>query len=134
MPATSRDLTPECMLTSSRSSGPGGQNVNKVNTRVELRFHVGNSALLTPEEKVTIQSRYQNRISKDGFIILYSQTERSQMANRKKVLERLHELIRKALIPVKKRRPTKPTKASQERRLETKKLHSLKKNLRKIEE
>ncbi len=129
-----KDLSGELIYSSSRSSGPGGQNVNKVNTRVELRFNIPDSALLNDEEKIKIQSSLGNRINKEGFLILVSQTERSQIANRKKVTERFYNLLRKALAPVKKRKPTRPTLASKERRIESKKLLSRKKALRKMEE
>lgn len=129
-----RDLSGELIYSSSRSSGPGGQNVNKVNTRVELRFNLTGSALLNDEEKTKIQSVLGNRINKEGFLILVSQSERSQLANKKKVTERFHNLIQKALIPVKKRKPTRPTHASKERRIESKKLLARKKALRKMDE
>lgn len=124
------DLSGEFVYSSSRSSGPGGQNVNKVNTRVELRFNIAGSALLNEAEKAKIESALGNRINKEGFLILVSQSERSQSANKKKVTERFYKLLEKALIPVKKRKPTRPTLASKERRIESKKLHGRKKALR----
>jgi ribosome-associated protein len=129
-----RDLSGELIYSSSRSSGPGGQNVNKVNTRIELRFNITVSASLNDEEKAKIQSALGNRINKEGFLILVSQTERSQIANKKKVTERFYKLLQKALMPVKKRKPTRPTLASKERRIESKKLLSRKKALRKMDE
>jgi ribosome-associated protein len=129
-----RDLSGELIYSSSRSSGPGGQNVNKVNTRIELRFNITVSASLNDEEKARIQSALGNRINKEGFLILVSQTERSQIANKKKVTERFYKLLQKALMPVKKRKPTRPTMASKERRIESKKLLSRKKALRKMDE
>ena len=129
-----RDLSGELIYSSSRSSGPGGQNVNKVNTRIELRYNITGSSLLNDEEKARIQSALVNRINKEGFLILVSQTERSQIANKKKVTERFYKLLQKALMPVKKRKPTRPTLASKERRIESKKLLSRKKALRKMDE
>jgi ribosome-associated protein len=129
-----RDLSGELIFSSSRSSGPGGQNVNKVNTRIELRFNIPGSALLNDEEKAKLQSVLGNRINKEGFLILVSQTERSQMANKKKATERFYKLLQKALTPVKRRKPTRPTLASKERRIESKKLQSRKKELRKLTE
>jgi ribosome-associated protein len=129
-----RDLSGELFYSSSRSSGPGGQNVNKVNSRIELRFNLPDSSLLNEEEKIKIQSVLGNRINKDGILILVSQTERSQIANKKKVTERFYKLLQKALMPVKKRRPTRPTLASKERRIESKKLQSRKKALRRMDE
>jgi ribosome-associated protein len=129
-----RDLSGELIFSSSRSSGPGGQNVNKVNTRIELRFNIPGSALLNDEEKAKLQSVLGNRINKEGFLILVSQTERSQLANKKKATERFYKLLQKALTPVKRRKPTRPTLASKERRIESKKLQSRKKELRKLTE
>jgi ribosome-associated protein len=129
-----RDLSGELIFSSSRSSGPGGQNVNKVNTRIELRFNIPGSALLNYEEKAKLQSVLGNRINKEGFLILVSQTERSQLANKKKATERFYKLLQKALTPVKRRKPTRPTLASKERRIESKKLQSRKKELRKLTE
>ena len=129
-----RDLSGELIYSSSRSSGPGGQNVNKVNTRVELRYNITGSTLLNDDEKTKIQSAFGNRINKEGFLILVSQTERSQIANKKKVTERFYRLLQKALMPVKKRKPTRPTLASKERRIESKKLLSRKKALRKMDQ
>jgi ribosome-associated protein len=129
-----RDLSGELIYSSSRSSGPGGQNVNKVNTRIELRYNIAGSSLLNDDEKAKIQAALGNRINKDGFLILVSQTERSQTGNRKKVTERFYKLLQKALMPVKKRKPTRPTLASKERRIESKKLLSRKKALRKMDQ
>lgn len=128
-----KDLSGELIYSSSRSSGPGGQNVNKVNTRIELRFNLPGSASLNEEEKTKIQSVLGNRINKEGFLILVSQTERSQLANKKKVTERFYKLLQKALTPVKRRKPTRPTLASKERRIESKKLQSRKKTLRTVQ-
>jgi ribosome-associated protein len=129
-----REVSAEVLYSSSRSSGPGGQNVNKVNTRVELRFNVPGSSLLTEEEKIKIQTGLENRINKEGFLILASQSERSQILNKKRVTERFYTLIDKVLAPVKKRKPTRPTHASKERRIESKKLLGRKKALRRIDE
>jgi ribosome-associated protein len=127
-----RDFERELVLTASRSSGPGGQNVNKVSTRMELRFSVNTSQLLDEEEKRKVADCLNRYINKDGVLILVSQSERSQYGNRKKVIERFIKLVRKALTPVKRRRATRPTAASKQRRIENKKLLSEKKILRKI--
>ena len=124
-------LEKECKFTASRSSGPGGQNVNKVNTRVELRFSLPSSACLTEEEITIIQNKLKNRMNNEGEIVLVSEAERSQLGNRQKVIKLFFELFEKALTPTKIRRKTKPTLASQVKRLENKKQLSEKKNRRK---
>jgi ribosome-associated protein len=127
----SRDFLNEFTFSASRSGGPGGQNVNKVSSKVELRFKVSESTLLSPEEKELILKKLENRINKEGELVLISQTERSQLANKEKVIEKFYTLISKALTVQKKRKPTKPTKTSKEKRLEGKKVKAEKKNLRK---
>jgi ribosome-associated protein len=126
-----RNFENELIFNASRSSGPGGQHVNKVSTRIELRFDISASQLLGEEEKVTIRQKLANRITKEGILILSSQSERSQFANKNKVIEYFHKLLVRALTPVKKRTPTRPTSASKIRRLDTKHIHSEKKKLRK---
>ncbi|HPD96165.1 MAG TPA: alternative ribosome rescue aminoacyl-tRNA hydrolase ArfB [Tenuifilaceae bacterium] len=126
-----RDFSSEFKFSTSRSGGPGGQNVNKVSTKVELRFNVAQSVLLLPEEKVVILKKLENKINKEGELVLVSQSERSQLANKEKVVEKFYSLIVKALTPRKKRKPTKQTKASKEKRLQTKKINSEKKSRRK---
>jgi ribosome-associated protein len=126
-----RDFSPEFIFTASRSSGPGGQNVNKVSSKVELRFDVQQSRLLTDEEKEIIQTRLASKITSTGEIILVSQSERSQLSNKEKVIERFYALLAKALTPVKKRKPTKPSKSVKEKRLLDKRLLSEKKARRK---
>ncbi|MCD4790284.1 MAG: aminoacyl-tRNA hydrolase [Bacteroidales bacterium] len=119
------------MFTSSRSSGPGGQHVNKVSTKVELRFHIPNSGLLNDEEKDILLIKLKNKINSEGELIIVSQDERSQLKNKEKVIEKFYELLQKALIPPKKRKPTKPTQASKEKRLEKKRIIADKKEKRK---
>lgn len=116
-----------------RSSGKGGQNVNKVSTKVELRFNVSLSAELDENEKVSLHYKLPNRISQEGFLILTSETERTQLANKKKVIELFFKLLEKALKREKKRVKTKPTKVSKEKRLKDKKLQSEKKKLRNLD-
>ena len=126
-----RNFETEFTFNTSRSSGPGGQNVNKVNTKVELRFHVLNSNLLSDEEKQKLITKLVNRINSDGELLVVSQSERSQLKNKEEAIERFYELVAKALKPVKKRKPTRPTKASVEERIKQKKQKSEIKNLRK---
>jgi len=119
-----RNFQDEFVFQASRSGGPGGQNVNKVSSKVELRFHIANSNLLNDEEKTIIAEKLINKINNLGELILVSQTERSQLQNKEKVMEKFYFLINKALTPRKKRLNTKPTKASVEKRLESKRVQS----------
>jgi ribosome-associated protein len=128
---TDRDFSSELHFSASRSSGPGGQNVNKVSTKVELRFHVASSMLLTDAEKELLSEKLAARISASGELILVSQSERSQLKNKEKVTEKFYALIIKALTPRKRRKPTRPSLASKEERLETKRRNSEKKTRRK---
>lgn len=127
-----KQLESECRFSASRSSGPGGQNVNKVNTRVELRFSVSDSFALSGEQKHTVFTKLKNRINSEGELYLASETERSQLGNRNKALALFFELLEKALTPVKKRFKTKPTVSSRIKRLESKKQQSEKKSRRKL--
>ncbi len=126
-----RDLSSELKFSASRSSGPGGQNVNKVNSKVELRFHVDQSELLSENEKFMINLHCRNRINSEGELIITVQTDRSQLKNKEEAIEKFYQLITKALTPRKKRRPSAPTRSSVERRLKLKKESSEKKQLRK---
>jgi ribosome-associated protein len=126
-----RNFQDEFVFQASRSGGPGGQNVNKVSSKVELRFHVANSGLLNEEEKTIIAEKLVNKINNSGELILVSQTERSQLQNKEKVIEKFYVLIGRALTPRKKRLKTKPTKASVEKRLESKRVQAKIKNNRK---
>ncbi|NQV00137.1 MAG: aminoacyl-tRNA hydrolase [Parcubacteria group bacterium] len=122
----------EYNLTFSRSSSKGGQNVDKVSTKVTLRWNVNNSTALNESQKRQIFENLGNKIDKESNLILYSQSERHQFRNREEVIEKFNELINKALKPLKKRVPTKPTRGSVNRRLKEKKERSEKKKLRKI--
>jgi ribosome-associated protein len=126
-----RDFSSELHFSASRSSGPGGQNVNKVNTKVELRFHIASSSLLSDEEKAMLLVKLEKKINNEGELIIVSQTERSQIKNKEKVIEKFYALLTRALTPRKKRKPTKPSLASKEERLESKRQQSEKKERRK---
>jgi ribosome-associated protein len=128
-----RDFSKELHFSSSRSSGPGGQNVNKVSTKVELRFNILHSVVLTEEEKEILLIRLQKKINAEGFLVIVSQSERSQFRNKEKTIERFYDLISKSLTPVKKRKPTIPNSTAKEKRLEEKKLKAEKKSRRKFE-
>ena len=111
----------------SHSSGPGGQNVNKVATAAALCFHPASSGVLSPQQKETVQERLANRINADGVLRVASDEGRSQSGTRARATERFRELLEEALRPVKKRRPTRPSRASVERRLLDKRLRAARK-------
>jgi len=124
-------LHPELSFKAVRSSGKGGQHVNKVSTSVEVYFSVPESSVLNDEQKELILSKLKNRINNEGELIVVSQTERSQLANKKKVIQRFDELISKALQKKKKRIPTKISETKKRQRLEEKKKQGEKKAFRK---
>jgi ribosome-associated protein len=103
-----------------RASGPGGQHVNKVSSAVELRFDVRGSPSLPEDVKIRLEKLAGSRLTLDGVLILFAQGERSQEMNRQDVRARLVELLKKAAVRPKARRPTKPTYSSKLKRLEGK--------------
>ncbi len=115
----------ELKFSATRSSGPGGQHVNKVNTRITLWFDVEESPSLTPEQKIRIKSRLKTRISKDNILRVISQRHRSQIANRETAIERFAELLKEALAVLPPRRKTKVSKNANQRRIDGKKHHSM---------
>jgi len=120
----------EVGFTTSRSGGPGGQNVNKVETRVTLWFNVEGSAVLSPGEKQLVTERLSSRINKEGLLWVTSSRHRTQYANRESAIERFAALLREALAPAPQRRPTRITPAARAERLKHKKRRSLVKQLR----
>jgi ribosome-associated protein len=103
-----------------RASGPGGQNVNKVSSAVQLRFDMQGSTVLSDSVKSRLRALAGRRVTDDGAILIVARNQRSQEHNRREALERLAELVRRALVVPKTRKATKPTRASRERRLESK--------------
>jgi ribosome-associated protein len=126
-----RDFNSEFVFTATKSSGPGGQHVNKVNTKVELRFSVSNSNLLSEREKQILFEKLNTKLTVEGELIIVAQDDRSQIGNKQKCIEKFYAMLSKSLTPAKKRIASRPTLASKKRRLEGKKLQSRKKGLRK---
>jgi ribosome-associated protein len=113
-----------------RASGPGGQNVNKLATAVQLRFNVRSSPSLPAEVRERLERLAGARLTRDGVLVIAAQSHRTQGRNRQDALDRLIDLIRRAAIAPRLRRPTKPPKASRERRVEAKKHRAGLKRLR----
>jgi len=111
----------ELEFAASRSSGPGGQHVNKASTRITLRFDLEATEALTPEQKQLVRERLPTRISKQGILSVSAQRERSQSANRQLAVERFAELLREALDVPADRRPTRVPRGAKRRRIEEKK-------------
>lgn len=130
----SGSLDAELEISFARSSGPGGQNVNKVNTKVVLKFNLLNSQLLNSIQKYILEKKLKNKLSENGDLIITCQTSRSQIGNKEMALEKFYSLINKSLIPPKPRIKTKPSAASAEKRLSDKKRVSQKKERRRADE
>lgn len=129
----SRHVIPgaELDLRVARASGPGGQGVNTTDSAVEIRWDIDNTVVLTAAERRRVHGKLSNRITKDGVLIVRASDHRSQHRNREAARSRLRKLVRGALQRQKRRKPTKPSRASKRRRLEEKRRHSEKKRLRK---
>ncbi len=127
---TSAMLEKELEFTASRSDGPGGQNVNKVNSKVTVRFDVSRSQVLTDDEKTIISSRLGSRLTKEGVLVLTAQESRSQLQNKEAVMLKLEQVLAKAFERKKARKATKPSKGAVQERINKKKQVSEKKKWR----
>ncbi|MFI5453783.1 alternative ribosome rescue aminoacyl-tRNA hydrolase ArfB [Pedobacter sp. UC225_61] len=125
------ELIKEVIFKTSRSGGKGGQNVNKVSSKVELIFNVSNASFLSDEEKKLLQEKLANRLDTEGNLHIVSQEDRSQLLNKQRTVIKLMNLLTKSLQVQKKRKPTKIPKAVIEKRLTTKSITSSKKENRK---
>ena len=124
-------LASELAFKTSRSSGKGGQNVNKVSSKVELNFNVGASSYLSQEQKEMLHKKLENRITKEGILRIVVQASRSQQENKEKAVKKFFALLEKAFKKEKPRKATRPSKAAKEKRLKEKKRKSERKELRK---
>ena len=113
-----------------RASGPGGQNVNKVASAVQLRFDLAGTVALNENVKARLRALAGQRLNDDGSVLIIARNHRTQDQNRREALERLSHLIERALIEPKVRRATRPTRGAKERRLQSKRKHKISKGLR----
>ncbi len=127
-----RNFSSELIIKATRSQGKGGQNINKVSSKVELGFNVPASALLTHKEKTLLVEKWSNRLAKNGTLRMVCQEDRSQLKNKETVIKKFYDLLRKSLQTPKKRIPSQPSEADNEERMKRKKLVAQKKEGRKV--
>lgn len=123
-------LSKEFVFKVSRSGGAGGQNVNKVSTKVQIDFSIRDSTLLSKDEKELLLEKLEGKLTNEGVLQIVSQTERTQLGNKEVALKKIYHTINKCFVLKKKRKPTKPSKSSVEKRLQSKKRSSAIKQMR----